>query len=91
MERTSGDGEITAATIVFISIANFLFPLNISALTIPNLARINTIRGNSNTSPKAKIKIIKKDRASPIVGKAFTYSDEYSERRNLNAGGAAKK
>jgi hypothetical protein len=32
---------------------------------------------------------MKKDKASPMEGKAFTYWDEYSERRNLNAGGAA--
>jgi hypothetical protein len=34
---------------------------------------------------------MKKERASLIEGNAFTYSDEYSPRRNLNAGGDAMK
>ena len=58
-------------------------------MTTPILAKIKIIRGNSNTRPKPKIKAIKKDSASLIVGNAFTYSEEYSFNKNLNAGGEA--
>ena len=88
IENTSVVGVRIAEIIVEISMAYFLFDERNLLETTPILDNKNIISGYSKIIPKLKIKELKKDRVSLILGKAIIDSDEYSFKSILKVNGA---